>query len=239
MQTKLLCLDDTYNFENESRIIKNGKDERGDFVVLEESVFYPQGGGQPADRGTITTEESKHSVTGVFIVDDEVRHYVSLPFEDSDINKIAKLEVDREFRLQNTKNHSAGHLLGFAAQSLIKSLIPTKGYHFPEGPYVEFKGVPDDFDKESFTTQLKDELKERVDRDDEIKSFDTSKDKLDKVCTFVPEYIPEGKPIRVMQVREEGYPCGGTHVKTTGEIGAIEIRKIKVSKGILRVSYLV
>jgi Ser-tRNA(Ala) deacylase AlaX len=52
-----------------------------------------------------------------------------------------KLQVDGEFRKQNARIHSAGHLLDIAMQRAGQKLKPGKGYHFVEGPYVEYIGV--------------------------------------------------------------------------------------------------
>ncbi len=63
------------------------------------------------------------------------------------------------------------------------------------------------------------------------------KDKMKEVCHFVPDYIPEGKPARVVMYGDFGVPCGGTHVSSLGEINQIVIRKIKAEKGNVRVAY--
>ena len=53
------------------------------------------------------------------------------------------------------------------------------------------------------------------------------KSELSSVCDYVPDYIPEGKPARVVLYGTFGIPCGGTHVANLGEIGKFTIRKLK------------
>lgn len=54
------------------------------------------------------------------------------------------LKIDKERRILNSKIHSAGHLLDNAVGKLqIEGLKPLKGFHFPEGPYVEYEGEVD------------------------------------------------------------------------------------------------
>lgn len=54
--TQLSYFEDTYKFEDTAVIKANGKDENGDFLILNQTIFYPQGGGQPSDRGTIAVD---------------------------------------------------------------------------------------------------------------------------------------------------------------------------------------
>ncbi len=63
------------------------------------------------------------------------------------------------------------------------------------------------------------------------------KEEMHTVCQNVPEYLPEGKPARVVMYGAAGIPCGGTHVNNLGTIGTITIRKIKKEKDAIRVSY--
>ena len=56
-------------------------------------------------------------------------------------------------------------------------------------------------------------------------------------CVDVDDYIPEGKPVRVVSMAGYGCPCGGTHVDNLRELGKVEVTKIKSKKGNTRVSY--
>lgn len=62
--TKLIYLDDTYLFEKEAVIVEIKENERGKAVILNETIFYPQGGGQPADKGEIISGDN------IFVVND-------------------------------------------------------------------------------------------------------------------------------------------------------------------------
>jgi Ser-tRNA(Ala) deacylase AlaX len=63
------------------------------------------------------------------------------------------------------------------------------------------------------------------------------KDKMHELCRNVPTNIPENKPVRVVMYGTFGVPCGGTHVAQLGDIKDITIRKVKLEKGAIRVSY--
>jgi len=241
MTTQILCLDDSSLITGKGMVVAIGDDDRGEYIVLDRTVFYPQGGGQPADRGVVINSKGKRfDIAFVGVVDDEVRHYIAgAAPDDFERGSMVQMVVDHDDRVLNSRNHSAGHLLAFAAQEIEPALTPSKGYHFPSGPYVEFIGWPESADLEAFSQTLEDNLASRVAKNRPVMSFATTQDKLKQLCTFVPDFIPSGKPIRVMKVDDEGYPCGGTHVFRTGEIGKISVRKVKYRKGVLRVSYSV
>jgi len=66
-----------------------------------------------------------------------------------------------------------------------------------------------------------------------------TKENMRDYCDFIPDYLPTGKPARVVLFGDRGIPCGGTHINNLKEIGNMTITKVKLKKGILRVSYLV
>ena len=76
-----------------------------------------------------------------------------------------------------------------------------------------------------------------VEENRETKLLFMDKEKMKEVCHFVPDYIPEGKPARVVMYGDFGVPCGGTHVNNLGEIKQVIIRKIKADGDKIRVSY--
>jgi Ser-tRNA(Ala) deacylase AlaX len=156
LQTEHLYYRDTYDFSCEAKVllIKDlDLEKRTKLVVTDQTVLHPQGGGQPADTGIIRTKDKRI----VFKVE-----HVQKPNKDSlYIEHIGKFEdggsesfsdqsveivVDEDKRRLHARIHSAGHLLDSAFAVLgWTQLEPSKGYHFPEGPYVEYIGnIPPD-----------------------------------------------------------------------------------------------
>ena len=68
--TKLKYLDDTYLFESKAIFIETKEDEKRKVVILDETIFYPQGGGQPADHGEIVSKDTVFTVTDVRLDED-------------------------------------------------------------------------------------------------------------------------------------------------------------------------
>lgn len=150
------------------------------------------------------------------------------------------LKIDGEFRTINARIHSAGHLLDMAMNRAGKTeLKPGKGYHFEEGPYVEYIGVVAEKDRAPLCEELN---KHCADIISEAKAKNTQV--FRKICAYdeaneqlagaggVPSYVPAGGELRVLKLTPEdlGCPCGGTHVHAVPEIGRIEVTAMKKKK---------
>jgi Ser-tRNA(Ala) deacylase AlaX len=78
-------------------------------------------------------------VTFVLFANGEVRHSAPDPFKsDALVGQKASLQVGRVRRPDNAGLHTGGHLIGYIFETIYSQSIPMKGYHFPDGAYVEF-----------------------------------------------------------------------------------------------------
>lgn len=193
-------------------------------VVLDQTVFYPQGGGQPADRGTIKNQETTFDVQGAFNENGIVYHKGTFQTGSFAPGTVVEVQVDPQVRALHNKNHTAGHLIDYALETLGYSLTSVKAYHFPQGPYVEYEETLEQAERERLQISLEKAVNELVHQE------------LPVIITL----LKNDPSKRAMLI--EGYTpifCGGTHVLNTKDIGHITIRKIKNEKGHLRVSYAV
>jgi len=234
--TKLTYLNDTYLFESTATFLEVKSHEKGTAIILDNTIFYPQGGGQPADNGIISSNTAKFKVTDVRLdKTGTVWHFGEFLNGIFESNTTVNLKIDKERRLLNTKIHSAGHLIDCAMTELaIRNLTPIKGFHFPEGPNVEYKGtIENPMELIPKLQQIVNKLiKQNLKIDFNNLSPEEAKEK--------GIWAPEGKSSRIVDF--EGYPscgCGGTHVNSTSEIGKITIRKIKCKKGNTKIAYIV
>lgn len=238
METKLIYLEHMDQHVCEAKVLAVLSEEGRTIVVLDQTVFYPQGGGQPYDTGAITGKDGS-----VFLVE-EVR------FADGAVCHIGKFEsksfaagdtvvcsVDIERRHLHSRLHSAGHVVDMGLKQLGISWIAGKGYHFPIGSYDEYLGNLNGADTVQMRIDLEAACNEVIAQGITTKVLFMKWEDMKSVCAFVPDHIPDNKPGRVVMYGDFGIPCGGTHVNNLSEIKHITIRKIKQDGPNVRVSY--
>ncbi len=236
--TELLYLHETYLFEGTGNVQSLGRDERGAYIVLDQTIFYPQGGGQPADRGHLRVNDDDAPVTFVGFHDGDVRHYVPDSYwKESYIGGIAALSVDRIFRMDNARLHTGGHLISHVLETLDAKLIPIKGYHFPNGSYVEFVNEQN-VDAASLIEQANAQLVGDVGISYDVAAAASDFATISRLRPHLAPFIPKDKPSRIVAIGNYiALPCGGTHVANLAQLGSIKITKVKRQKTNVRVSY--
>jgi len=233
--TNLIYLDNTYQFTAKAKYLSSLEQEKGTAIILDQSIFYPQGGGQPADTGEISSENGIFEVTDTRLSEDgTVLHFGKFKSGNFKAGEEVSLKIDDDKRKLNARNHSAGHLLDVAVKELglATSLKPLKGYHFPDGPYVEYEGAlenPSQY-QELLETKINDLIKAQI----EVIKTKLNPEEAEKMGIWAPP----GKSARVINFKNfEGCGCGGTHVENSKEIGTIKIRKISSKKGKTTIRY--
>lgn len=235
--TKLLYLENMALLET-SAVVEGVVEEDGKTVViLDQTIFYPQGGGQPYDKGTIKNDAGTFQVDEVRWADEIVRHIGSFQSGSFKKGDTVTCIVEKERRELHMRIHSAGHVVDMAIHALGYDWTPGKGFHYPEGPYVEYTGTVDEAKKEEVKKTIEDECNKVVQKGAETTLKFMEKSKMHEVCHFVPDYLPEGKPMRVVMYGDFGVPCGGTHVAKLSDIKSMTIRKLKQRGDVLRVAY--
>ncbi len=209
-------------------------------IVLDQTCFYPRGGGQDWDKGTISNGETSALVDEVRLDEHGIVHHSCNADADINVGDEVTCTVDHERRWINTRLHSAGHMIDMAVDSLGYTWMPAKGQHYPHLSAVEYEGTLDGLDADQLRQQIEDKANklQHQAKDNRLRFMDVSE--LHTVCRHVPSNIPTNKPCRVMIYGENfGVPCGGTHVKKLTDISTIHVPKLKCKKGIVRVSYTV
>lgn len=230
-----LFLGNTYLFECLAQVIAQEADEKGMYLVLDRTVFYPQGGGQPTDVGTIECNNRVSKVTNVRKDNGEIKHYLAEPCADyfKDMNCLCVLDKDR--RILNARYHTAGHLFSTIVENLCPELVAIKAHCFPGEAYVEFHGE-NACDREA----LRSNMETAIASDLPISTFEMSGREFEQKFYKLPYPMPAHDQFRAVQI--SGYkpiPCGGTHLASTKEIVSCEIGKIKNKNGNLRISFTV
>lgn len=202
-----------------------------DYIVLDETYFYPEGGGQPADRGHLEWDGGSTAVVDVQKDGGDVRHYVAdmddLPKEGTTVSG----EIDTERREQHRRMHTAQHVLSKVV--LDEYGASTAGNQIHEDrSRIDFE--PADFSDDDLEW-IEQETNRVIQEDLLVEKKELPRDEVeDRVADgrtnleLIPDHVD---PLRVVIVDDfDICPCGGTHVDSLGDIGALRITDC-ISKG--------
>ncbi|WNB93857.1 DHHA1 domain-containing protein [Bacillus sp. NEB1478] len=213
-----------YTTEWETKIKRTFERDNEKFIILEESAFYPTGGGQPFDTGSINGID----VEDVFVEEDEVVHKIKSMPDDSNVN--CKINWDRRF--DHMQHHSGQHLLSAVCNSLYNA--STVSFHLG-GDFVTI-----DVDSQELSqTQLnkiEKEVNQQIYQNRFIHTYFVSNEELEKIPLIKMPKVTEN--IRIVEIEGiEHNACGGTHVSRTGEIGIIKLYKTEKQRGNTRIFF--
>jgi len=239
--TRRLYLDDAYIKEFKAKIQFVQKANGQLKVILDQSAFYPIGGGQPSDTGVIRGAEAEASVKEVRVENQMIVHTVDQvkgDFREGD-EVTGVLDWDRRYALM--RNHTLAHLMaevirkviGLPVEVVSSGLDVDKArldlaYEGSLSPFVsEIEKMTDQAIKERRAVEIK--MMPRDEAEAYVARFHESLKTLP----------PSVRTVRVVEVKDwHACACGGTHVRNTGEIGAAEVlRRMSKGKGVERVEF--
>ncbi|EXJ77794.1 alanyl-tRNA synthetase [Capronia epimyces CBS 606.96] len=240
--------------ETNRQLFKTGSDD--DFVVVtSETLFHPQGGGQPSDTGSMESMDGATFTVSAVRMDGEHDGQVlhlgrfggeSQPRRFSAGERVTQ-SLDVEKRLLYSRLHTAGHVLGAAVRHLLEAQVPgfdeLKASHFPDSAACEFQGLIEGKWKDGIQARVDDYVARAMPVEIDFWSEDDFR--ANGLARLIPSPdsglgLAPGEKYRVVKIiGAEVYPCGGTHVDSTDLCGKVGVRKISRSKGTSRVSYTV
>lgn len=240
MNTDLLYMQDSYKFSESAKVVSTSAHEDGRIiVVLDRTIFYPQGGGQRFDTGKISNDLVTFLVEEVRFIEGQVQHIGKYEKGEFKTDDQVKLAIDQNRRILHSKLQTGGHLIDIAVRDIgLTNLIPSKGAHYPEWSEVDYEGeiAPDIID--SVSGKLQTQLDEMITTGYEVKIETSTIEDAKIKCYMLPPQMPEDKPIRIVAVWDDLYmPCGGTHVRNVSELQGMKITRVKSKKGITKISY--
>jgi len=226
--TEILYLPDRdyeKEFDSEVSKVKETPDDADSdgYIVLEETLFYKEGGGQPADHGKISWDGEEAEVVDVQKKHGEVRHYVQAEdFPESDDG--AHGEIDWERRYEHMRMHTAQHVVSKVVLEEYGATTAGNQIH-EDRSRIDFKPV--EFD-ESDVERIEKSANAMIEKDLSVEKKMMSRDRLESKVEegrtnldLIPDHID---PLRAVIIGEDDIcPCGGTHVDNLEEIGEIEI----------------
>lgn len=220
--TDELFRQDSYLEQCEATVAGVVEHDAGSALVLDRTVFYPMGGGQPGDHGTLSWTGGRADIVDTRYGDGAILHIAApgsaLPAVGDSVTAI----LDWKRRYRHMRMHTALHLLGAVLRYGV-----TGGNIGADRSRLDFD-MEDSVDKDAVTAALQ----KLVDENHAVR------------CTWITDQELEAQPelVRTMSVQPpkgagkvrlleiEGVdlqPCGGTHLKTTGEVGNIQVGKVE------------
>lgn len=216
-----------------------------DVAITEESIFYPQGGGQPSDVGVITSTTGTSTFNVLHVRTGPQKRILHLGTFETPTQfapgEEVKQSIDGTKRHLYSRIHTAGHVLSLAVnelRDLIPGVVDTKAQHYPDAAYVEFRGAIDGAHRDAIQAKTDELVGSRL----PVRLHWWDEEELRERCNAVLDgfVIPEGEKARAVEIVGLGsYPCGGTHVEDSSGVGRIVVGKIKRAKGMTKISYCV
>ena len=197
-----------------------------EWVELNATIFYPLGGGQPGDTGTLSGPDGKiHQVLDTRKGDsfEQIKHQLDTTEHGLTPGDSVNISIDWERRYKHMRMHTCMHLLG--------SLIPvpvTGGSVGAEKSRLDFDLGEHTLDKEDLTTRIN-ALVAGAHRLVFGTITETELDEHPELVRTMSVQPPRGVgDIRTVRIKDVDYqPCGGTHVNNTSEVGVVRISKIE------------
>ncbi|MGA4720006.1 alanyl-tRNA editing protein [Fictibacillus nanhaiensis] len=222
--TEKLFYSSPYTDEWKTTIKKAFEKDGKCFVVLEGTAFYPTGGGQPNDTGTI----NGINVLDVFTEQDQVIHQLERMPETSSVN--CKLDWDRRF--DHMQHHSGQHLLSAVCYSLYD--VRTISFHLG----TDYATI--DIEMDALNQNQMDTFEQAVNKEiyksRMVHTYLVTDEELRQLPLLKMPKVTEN--IRIVEIEGIEYnACGGTHVRSTAEIGIIKLLKAEKQKGAVRLFF--
>ncbi|EMA44304.1 alanyl-tRNA ligase [Halococcus morrhuae DSM 1307] len=235
-ETELLYYDDQTRMAFEAMVLDTFEREEGYDVVLDRTLFYPEGGGQPADTGTLSTDDTTVDVEDVHREGDVVVHHTD---GDPGTGEFVRGQIDAGRRRQLMRNHTATHIVIHAARQVL-------------GEHIRQAGAQKGTDRSRIDVRHYDRIDREQVREIERVANGIVTDNVSVGSEWPDRHdaeeeygfdlyqggIPPGERIRLIHVADDVQACGGTHVSRTGDIGAIKVLNTeRVQDGVERLSF--
>ncbi len=207
------------------------------YAVFDQTLFYPEGGGQPADTGSIVSAESMVRVDDVVKLGEVVLHHVS----GGVLRRGERIKgmVDEERRWSLMRHHTATHILLHAAKEVLGAHIhqsgAQKGSESSRIDIRHFKHItPEELKKIEIAANRMCMASQQV----EISIENRTKAEQLYGFSLYQGGVPPGREIRVVKVAGDIEACAGTHCRNTGEVGVIKIIRVEhIQDGIERIEF--
>ncbi len=219
---------DPYLRELDTEVVRVGVNDERPYAVLADTICYPEGGGQPADRGRLGGVE----IVDVQRVEGEIRHYLSAPIATGP----ETVQLDWERRFDHMQQHTGQHLLTAVAQD--RFAWPTTAFHL--GDAVCDIELDAGALGEGRLDALEDAVNAEIRAARPVAARRVSQEDYAKLSVRT-RGLPAGHSGDVRLVEIVGVDrntCGGTHLRSTAEIGSLKLLGTEPMRGGARLFFI-
>lgn len=185
-------------------------------VVLDQTAFYVAGGGQPGDHGTI----DNFNVAGLTVIDGIVHHELEDVAGGIEVGQTVHGAIDWQRRYAHMRNHTAQHLAFVAVRDIYGINDTRSGAISTEKARFDV-AHRDDIDPPILAADIEAAVNDLIASDHEIKRY-PDPDHQDRWVWAI--------------ARSNSVPCGGTHLRTTGEVGNTIVRVNRKGSKAIRIT---
>jgi len=208
-------------FNEQGSVATLASGEKG-VIILDNTPFYAESGGQVGDSGTITTDSGVFEVKDTTKIGNAFAHH-GIAKSDIQLNARANAEIDVNRRDAIVKNHTATHILHAALRNTLGEHVTQKGSLVDPDKlrfdFSHFEGVTKD-ELHTIERAVNAEIRKNMSRSTELMQIDEAKEK-GAMALFGEKYDDE---VRVVTLGDFSVElCGGVHVDQTGDIGLFKI----------------
>jgi len=218
--TNALYLQDSYLKECNATVVSV---KEGKYVVLDQTIFYPRGGGQPWDTGTVIKEDETYNVVYVGKFSEAISHEVDHAGLRKEDTVRCVLNWERRYKLM--RSHTAAHMF---ASLLCKGTGALITGNQLEEDKVRFDFSLEKYDREILDTYIH-ESNALFKKNIPVKWYELPKEEalkipgVVKMAKALPPDIPKLRIVEIVGLDKQA--DGGTHVKNLKEVGQIELLK--------------
>ena len=236
-ETDRLYYEDQERTEFEAVVLDVFEREDGRYdVVLDGTMFYPEGGGQPPDHGTLSTDDATVEVSDAQIVDGVVVHTCD---GDPGTGEFVRGQIDATRRRRLMRHHTATHIVVHSARQVLGDHVRQAGAR---------KGTESSrIDVSHYDSVSRAEVKAIEHRANDVVRGnaavtqewpDRNEAEAEHGFDLYQGGVPTGENIRLIHVDDDVQACGGTHVARTGDVGAITVLGTeRVQDGVVRFTF--
>ncbi|MBI5151825.1 MAG: phenylalanine--tRNA ligase subunit alpha [Candidatus Pacebacteria bacterium] len=234
MHTTVLYMKDSYLRATSATIAEIGTEGSTTTVVLDQTVMYAQGGGQPSDRGMIRGKNGLLSVSHVSYNGGAIKHLGKLTGE-LHVGETVEVEVDWNVRYRNMQMHTAGHIVDLAIKHVAPEATAVDGVHgIGKKLHIEYSTLIEP----RLLQTIQKETTALIEKNLPIHLEMVTRQQLDEKRIPLPFDLPKNKELRIMSIGDSTpMPDGGTQLHTTGESWPIIVTDIVRNNGHTFVQY--